>query len=133
MILSISNMNHPIYYWSFVYTKLNVLYNILRVYKYTREHYQLIMTTSITNEYTSLYKSLTLYFRKGDVCCVWEMSGDKYGLLYWPKFFLAHSILAWVAQPGVTKGPKPCLELVLTLASCLQLTRTTWAPGYIIF
>ena len=50
-------------------------------------------TTSITNEYTSLkkYKSLTFYFRKGDVCCVWEMSGDKDGLLYWPKFFLDHS------------------------------------------
>ena len=64
-----------------------VLYYILRVYKYTREHNQLIMTTLMTNEYTSLYKSLTVYFRKGDVCCVWEMSGDKDGLLYWPKFF----------------------------------------------
>ena len=38
----------------------------LHVYIYTREHNQLIMTTSITNEYTSLqkYKSLTLCFRK---------------------------------------------------------------------
>ena len=27
---------------------------IVRVYKYTREHNQPIMTTSITNEYTSL-------------------------------------------------------------------------------
>ena len=35
--------------------------------------------------------SLTLYSRKGDVSCVWEMSGDKDRLLYWPKFFLAHS------------------------------------------
>ena len=42
----------------------------------------------MTNEYTSLYisKSLTLYFWKGDVCCVWEMSGDEDGLLYF-KFF----------------------------------------------
>ena len=32
------------------------------------------MMTSITNKYTSLYKSLTLYFWKGDVCYVWEMS-----------------------------------------------------------
>ena len=46
-----------------------MLYSILRVFKYTREHNQQIMTTSITNEYTSLYKSHTLYFRKGDVCC----------------------------------------------------------------
>ena len=49
------------------------------------------MTTSITNEHSSLYKSLTLYFRKGDICCVWEMNGDKKGLLYWPKFLLNHS------------------------------------------
>ena len=28
---------------------------------YTHNHNQLIMTTSITNEYTSLYKSLTLF------------------------------------------------------------------------
>ena len=69
------------------YGEKGLMYCILRVYKHTREHNQLIMTTSITNEYTSLYKSLTLYFRKGDVCCVWEMSGDKDGLLYWPKFF----------------------------------------------
>ena len=42
---------------------------------------------------TLLYKniSLTLYSREGDVCCVWEVSGDKDGLLFWPKFFLAHS------------------------------------------
>ena len=68
------------------------------------------MTTSITNEYTCIYKSLTLYFRKGDVCCVWEKSGDKDGLLYWPQFFLAHSstsFASWLVQPGVTKDPKP--------------------------
>ena len=41
------------------------------------------------------------------------------------------TILAWVAQPGVTKGL--CLQLVLTSASCLQLPRTAQAPGYIIF
>ena len=30
-------------------------------------------------------------------------------------------------------GPEAlCLELVLTLASCFQLTQTVWAPGYII-
>ena len=27
------------------------------------------------------------YSRKGDVSCVWEVSGDKDGLLFWPKFF----------------------------------------------
>ena len=75
----------------------------LHVYKYTREHNQLIMTTSETNEYTSLYKykSLTLYFRKGDVWCVWEMSGDKDGLLYWPKFFLGHSSTSFASWLGL--------------------------------
>ena len=49
-----------------------MLFGILRVYKYTREHNHLIMTTS-TNEqklFFIKYKSLTLYFRKGDVCFV---------------------------------------------------------------
>ena len=40
------------------------------------------------------------------------MSGDKDGLLYWPKFFSQplqqfFRILVWVAQPRVTKGPNP--------------------------
>ena len=35
---------------------------------------------------------------------------------------------------GCSTGPKAlCLQLVLTRASCLQLTRTARAPGYIIF
>ena len=61
------------------------------------------MTTSITNEYTSLYKykSLKLYFWKGDVCCVCEMSGDKYGQLYWPKFFLDHSSTSFASWLGL--------------------------------
>ena len=42
------------------------------------------------------------------------MSKDKDRLLYWPKYFsrpLQHffRILARVAQPGVTKGPKPSI------------------------
>ena len=67
---------------------LTVLYSITTRKQIYTEHNQLIMTTSITNEYTSLYKYLTLFFRKGHVCWVWEISGDRDGLLYWPKFFL---------------------------------------------
>ena len=88
---------------------------------------------------TLLYKniSLTLYFRKVDVSCVWEVSGDKNGLLFWPKFFLAHSSTSFSSWLGCSTvghwGPKAlCLPLALTSASCLQLTRTIWAPGYII-
>ena len=96
------------------------------------------MTTSITNEYTS-YKNiyLTLYSRKRDVSCVWEVSGDKDGLLFWPKFFLANSSTSFSSWLGGTTvghwGPKAlCLQLVLTSASWLQLTWTVWAAGYII-
>ena len=82
---------------------LPVLNSILHVYiyKYTRNIINLIITSSITNEYTSLYKSLTLYFRKGDVCCVWEMSGDKDRLLYWPEFFLDHSSTSFTFWLGL--------------------------------
>ena len=80
------------------------------------------MTTSITNECNSLYKykSLTLYFQKGDVCCEWEMSGDKDGPLYWPKFFLdnsSSSFASWfgLLNRGVTKGPKPSVCSWLSL------------------
>ena len=61
------------------------------------------MTTSIMNEYTSLYKSVTLYFRKGDFLCVWEMSGDKDGRLYWPKLFLDHSSTSFASWLGLLK------------------------------
>ena len=62
---------------------------------------QPVMMTSITKEYTSLYKSLTFYSWKGDVCCVWEMSGDKDGLLYWPQFFLDHSSTSFASWLGL--------------------------------
>ena len=72
---------------------------------------------------------LTLYFRKGDICCVREMSGDKDGLLYWPSS--SSTIAALLSQSGLCCstvghwGPKAlCLELVLKSASCLPLTRT---------
>ena len=52
---------------------------------------------------TLLYKniSLTLYSRKGDVSCVSEVSGDKDGLLFWPKFFLAHSSTSFSSWLGL--------------------------------
>ena len=41
--------------------------------------------------------------------------------------------LGRVVQPWVTEGfAALSLELVFTLVSCLQLSRTVWAPGYII-
>ena len=78
----------------------NMLYCILRVYKYTREHNQQIMMTSITNEYTFLqkYKFLTLYFRKVDVCCVWETRTDCY---IDPSSSLNHSSTSFASWLGL--------------------------------
>ena len=42
------------------------------------------------NERTHFFiKIYLLYFilKRVDDGCVWEMSGDKDGLLFWPKFF----------------------------------------------
>ena len=70
---------------------------------------------------TLLYKniSLTLYCRKGDVCCVWEVSGDNDALLFWPRFFWPWQrfflILVGVAQPWVAEGPKPSVCRWLSL------------------
>ena len=98
------------------------------------------MTTSITNEYTSLqkYKSLTLYFRKGDVllCVRDELETGTHCyiltqvLLATIAAILPH--LGWGCSIVGHWGPKPlCLPLALTSASCLQLIWTVCAPGYI--
>ena len=45
-----------------------------------------------------------------DIGCVWEVSGDKDGLLFWPNVLLTIaallSHLSWVAPLWVTEGPK---------------------------
>ena len=84
---------------------------------------------------------LTLYSRKGDVSCVWEVSWRRgQTATYSPKVLLTIAALlshsGWVAQPWVTEGPKSCvcrclsmrqlvpnwlqlqLELELTQADC---------------
>ena len=96
-----------------------------------------------------LYKNIpvTLYSRKGckrvDVGCVWEASWRRgQTATYWPKVLLA--IAALLSRPWVTEGRKSSVcKLILTLASCPQLTPTATgtrtdciklsvAPGYII-
>ena len=97
------------------------------------------MTTSTTNEYTYLYKSLTLYFRKGDVCCVREMSWDKDGLLYWPKF-LDHSstsFASWLGllNRGSLRAAKPSVCKLVLHAGILSPTDSnrlgTWLYYYL--
>ena len=54
------------------------------------------------------------------------------------KFFFDHSstsFSSWLGllNHGSLRATKPSVcKLILTLASCLQLTQTVWAPGYII-
>ena len=110
---------------------------------YTHNHNHIIMTTINERTITLLYKniSLTLYSRKGDVSCVWEVSGDKVGLLFWPKVLLTIadllSRLGWGCSTVGHWGPKAlCLPLALNSASCPQLTPTPTdssrlCPGYI--
>ena len=68
-------------------------------------------------------------------CCVWEMGGDRDRLLYWPKFFSwpeqhFFRILAGVAQPWVTEGPKLSVcKLVLTLRSTAEGTQSIFLPN----
>ena len=76
-----------------------------------------------------------------DVGCVWEMSCRRgQTATYWPKFFWPWHhfflILAGVAQPWVTDGPKPSVcrwlslrHLVPNWLNWLEPPRT---PGYII-
>ena len=60
------------------------------------------------------------------------MSGNKDGLLYWPKFSLEHSstsFASWLEllNRGSLRAQSP-LQLVLTSASCLQLSQTVREP-----
>ena len=97
------------------------------------------MTTSITIEYISIWKYNLSHFileRVMFVVCE-RWAGDRDRLLYWPKFFLTHSSTSsssWLGCSTVSHwGPKALnLQLDLNSALCLQLTRTVWAPGYII-
>ena len=84
---------------------------------------------------TLLYKKYTSHtlFERVDVGCVWEVSW-RWGqtATCWPKVLLTIAALlshsGWAAQPWVTEGRKPSVcKLILTLASCPQLTPTgTW-------
>ena len=96
------------------------------------------------NEWTNtlLYKKYITHtlFSKGVMVVVCERwVGDRDRLQYWPPSssstiaaLLSH--LGWGCWTVGHWGPKAlCLQLVLTSASCLQLTRTAPAPGYTIF
>ena len=109
------------------------------IYKYT-----LTLTGEERLQWTTntlLYKNINLshFIFERVMFIVCEKWVDKDGLLYWPKFFLS-TIAALLSHLGLGCstvghwGPKSIdLQLVLTSASCLQLTQTVWAPGYIIF
>ena len=97
------------------------------------------MTTSM-NERTGFFikiKSPTLYSRKGDVSCVWEVSWRRRQIAtYWPKVLLTIAALlshfGWAAQPWVTEGPKPSVCRWFSIRHLvpnwpqLQLELTDW-------
>ena len=71
-----------------------VLYCILRIYiyKYTHICGNIVNNNDDFNKRTNtlLYKNINLshfIFERVMFSRVWEMSGDRDGLLYWPKFF----------------------------------------------
>ena len=82
-----------------------------------------------TNTLLYKYISLTLYSRKGDVCCMWEMSWRQGQTAILTQFLLSTMAallpnLGWVDQPWVTEGPKPSICSWLSLwhpvSSCLE-------------
>ena len=101
------------------------------IYKYMRNIIKHNIRTSV-NEWIHFFIkniSLTLYSWKGDVGCVWEMSWRRgqaaiLTQFFWPLQHFFRLILAGVAQPWVTDGPKPSVCRWLSLQ---QLNRT--APG----
>ena len=87
---------------------------------------------------TLLYKKIYLshfILERVDVSCVWEVGGDKDGLLFWPSSSSDHSSTSsssWLGCSTVVHwGPKAlCQPLALNSESYLQLTRTasdTWS------
>ena len=90
---------------------------------------------------TLLYKniSLTIYFRKGDVGCFWEMSW-RWGqtVILTQSSSSDHSSTSssscWGCSTVGHWGPKAlCLPLVLNSASCPQLTQTVCALVILLF
>ena len=124
--------------WCVVYYNTTARVHI-QIYTYMRKPQYPVMTTSI-NEWTHFLIKiyLTLYSRKVDICCVWEMSWRQGQTAILTPVLLATIAallphLSWGCSAVGLGGPKAlCLPLALTLAFCLQLLRTVWAPGYII-
>ena len=87
------------------------------------------MTTSITNEYTSLqkYKSLTLYFRKGDVLlCVRDVWRQGQTAILTQVFILTTTALlphlCWGCSTVGHWGPRPlqdCSHFGILVSDCL--------------
>ena len=88
---------------------------------------------------TLLYKniSLTLYSRKGDVSCVWEVSWRRgQTATYWPKVLLTITALllnsGCAAQAWITEGPSPLCGAGSHSAGILSPTNSSrLSPGYI--
>ena len=98
-----------------------------------------IMTIFNERRNTLLYKNipLTLYSRKGDFSCLWEVSWRRWQTAtYWPQVLLTIAALlshsGWAAHPWVTEGPSPLYGAGSHSASILFPTDSIrLCPGYI--
>ena len=95
------------------------------------------MTTS-TNERTQFFKeyiSLSLYSRKVDVSCVWEMSWRRGQTAILTKVLLTIATLlphpCWVAQPWVTECSSPLSGAVSHSVGILSATDSN-CPGDLV-
>ena len=97
-----------------------------------------IIKHNIRRTNTLLYQkniSLTLYSRKGDVCCVWKMSWKQGQTAILTQVLLATIAallphIGWGCSTVGIWGLKAfCLPVALTSAPCLQLTRTVCPPA----
>ena len=82
--------------------------------------------------------SLTLYSRKGDVGCVWEMSWRQGETAILTPNSSDHSSTSFSSCLGYSNvgywGPKSlCLPLALNSASCPQLTQAVCVPVILLF
>ena len=113
----------------------------LHVYKYTRKQNQLIMTTSIKERIHFFIKNINLshfiFVRVMFVVCQkWVVTRTDCYINPSSSSTIALLIphLSWLLNRGSLRAALPSVcKPVLTLASCLQLTQTVRAPGYIIF
>ena len=125
--------------------RVHLLYSYIHIHN-TNICRNIVNNNDDFNERTNtlLYKNiaLTLYSRKGEIYCVWEVSWIRgQTATYSPQVLLTIEALllhsGWAAQPWVTEGPKPYVCCWLSIRHLVSncnsnIPKSSVAPGYII-